>query len=298
MILFDWNNIVMSAFSNAGGFDEASRGRSMDPSAIRHIVLNNIRSVRKRFVGSHGSPVLCADHTNNWRRKIFPHYKASRRKGRESDPEMWRLIYGCFDVLREEFRENLPYPVVRVEGAEADDVIAVLSSFKDGFVSDNPMEDMIPLRNLVYSRDRDFLQLVTERTDWYNVQENEVVRWDTVDATTELLIKIIRGDVGDGVPNVFSPADVLVTEGTRQTPATKKRVQAIVDDAESMSPEVRERFELNRRMVDLMMIPRDVADRIVDEFHAAVENLPPRSGLLRYLSSHRLTQLTEHLNDF
>ena len=90
----------------------------------------------------------------------------------------------------EDLRNYFPYKVMRVEGAEADDVIGTLNDH----VSTNP--------NLIISSDKDFLQLQKYQgvSQWSPLTKT----WVKGDPEESLWEKMIKGDAGDGVPNILS----------------------------------------------------------------------------------------------
>ena len=80
---------------------------------------------------------------------IFPQYKAGRKKSRESSSHDWDNIFEFLNAFKDEMIEFMPYKVLEVYGAEADDIIAALCGeleFDNG-------------KTLILSGDKDFIQL-------------------------------------------------------------------------------------------------------------------------------------------
>ena len=75
----------------------------------------------------HGGFVICCDSPKNWRKESFPEYKANRKKKRETDTTDWTSLFEFLHQMIDDLREYFPYKVVKVESAEADDIIAVLT---------------------------------------------------------------------------------------------------------------------------------------------------------------------------
>jgi 5'-3' exonuclease len=90
------------------------------------MVLNTIRHNVKNF-RSYGTVIIACDNKKYWRKEYFPNYKASRKKNRESSVHDWNLIFECLNKIKQELKEFSPYSVIDVDGAEADDVIAILA---------------------------------------------------------------------------------------------------------------------------------------------------------------------------
>ena len=77
MILLDFSQTVI------GSFMGVARGASeVDEELLRHLVLSTIKTFRTKYHEEYGEMVICADSSRNWRREIFPQYKANRKAKR------------------------------------------------------------------------------------------------------------------------------------------------------------------------------------------------------------------------
>ena len=122
MILVDLNQVVISnLMTQINNYKE-----TVDDNLIRHMILNSILSIKKKFSSEYGNIVLCCDNKNFWRKDLYPHYKASRKKTREESGHDWNLIFNTISDVKRDLRENFPYKILEVEKAEADDIIGVL----------------------------------------------------------------------------------------------------------------------------------------------------------------------------
>ena len=102
MILIDYNAVAISTFL-------ASK-MLPDEDSMRHMILNQIRIYRGRFQREYGEICVVADNgTNNFRREIFPQYKAKRKKTRNESKVDWNEVYRCSDLVRDDIRDNFPY---------------------------------------------------------------------------------------------------------------------------------------------------------------------------------------------
>lgn len=146
MILIDLNQVLISNLMVQVNCNPKTK---VDENLVRHLALNCIRSYMKQFKATYGEAVLCCDSKKYWRRDIFPFYKSHRKKDRDSSGFDWETIFETLHKIRRELKEYFPYKVIEVEGAEADDVIAVLTK---KFSASEPI--------LVISNDRDFVQLL------------------------------------------------------------------------------------------------------------------------------------------
>tara|TARA_Y100000401_G_C8325733_1_gene228117 strand:+ start:6142 stop:6891 length:750 start_codon:yes stop_codon:yes gene_type:complete len=249
------------------------------------MVLNSLRSHRKKFAGEYGELVICCDSREYWRKSLFEHYKSHRKKDRENSSIDWNEIFKCLNKVKGEINNFLPYPLVEVNGAEADDVIAVLCSYEDE-------------KTLILSGDKDFMQLQSHP----NVHQYSPMQKKFIIAEDPLRFKkehIMRGDRGDGIPNFLSADDVFVTGG-RQKPLSKKKV----DHWLNLNPEVfcdykmMRGYRRNELLVDLDKIPEDISENIKLEYIHTTENGNGRSKLLSYFMENKLKNLMENINDF
>jgi hypothetical protein len=109
-----------------------------------------------------------------------------------------------------------------------------------------------------------------------------------------LLEHIIKGDAGDGVPNILSPDNSFVMN-IRQKPVTKKRLEEWID-INKMSSEVKRNYLRNKSLIDLSQVPESLQQSILEAYSA--ENTKDRSQLLNFFIKNRLKLLTESLSEF
>ena len=112
--------------------------------------------------------------------------------------------------------------------------------------------------------------------------------------------KMITGDTGDGVPNIFSDLDTLVTEGKRQTPVQKKKLAMWVEmTPEEFCKETKtptKRYTLNKQLMDLSETPPELAQAIMNEYNSYKP--APRSKVLSYLIKKRMKLMLDCIGDF
>ena len=274
--LVDFSQIVIGSYMMASKFSDA------DIDTVRPAVLNTLRLYRTKFVSEFGELILCCDDRKTWRKEIFPNYKASRKKTRAATSIDWENLYECLNQLKEELTEWFPYKLIQVEKAEADDVIAILVG-------------LINERSLILSSDKDFVQLHQFNVRQYSPIQKKFVEGD---AKWSLHEKIIKGDVGDGVPNIMSDDNVFVDEGRRQKPITKKKVDAWyeIDPDMYCSSEMLRNYNRNKQLVDLGEVPESIRINITKRFETTT--VGDRKRLLTYFINHRLKNLTESLSEF
>jgi 5'-3' exonuclease len=258
----------------------------LDEALIRHMVLNSLRSYAKQFKSKYGEIVVACDSRKYWRRDVFPFYKAHRKTDREKSAFDWHLIFETLNKIREELKENFPYKVIEVEGAEADDVIAVLT----GRMA--PNEDI-----LILSSDKDFVQL----QKYPNVSQYSPIlkRFIKTENASEYIKEhIIRGDRGDGIPNFLSPDNVFVL-GERQKVISKKKLQEWINSSAEdfcTTDTMLRGYKRNQMLVDLDFVPETIKEQIVEAFDKP--KLGSRQKMLNYFIENRLKNLLEVIDEF
>jgi hypothetical protein len=262
---------------------------------LRHMIVNSIRGYKKKFGEQYGDLVLACDSKNYWRKEIFPFYKKHRKKDREESGFDWKAIFEALDTIRDEIKNFFPYKVMWVEGAEADDIIAVLAKYSQQTLSENPLFSE-PEPFLVISGDHDFVQL----QKYANVKQFSPTQKKFVvpDSTPEraLLEHIIRGDKGDGIPNVLSP-DQSVYENIRQRPITNKKIDEWSDiNRRPQDLEFSARWIRNQTLVDFDHIPAKVTDDILNTYLALPDK--DRSKLFNYFINNKMKNMMELIEEF
>ena len=279
MILLDYSQTVI------GSFMAVSRGKPVvEEDLLRHTILNSIRMFRNKFTKDYGEMVICCDDKDNWRKEVFPEYKANRRKNRENDPTDWKTLFELLHEMREELTKYFPYKVMHVDTAEADDIIGVLVDHCE----ENP--------TLILSSDKDFIQLQKYQgvRQWSPLQKKFIVG----DPAESLYDKTIRGDTGDGVPNILSSDDTLITEGKRQTPITKKKMELWrgKKPEEFCNEAMLRNYHRNKTLVDLRETPESIRINIVNQYDN--QEAGDRSQLWNYFVDNRLKNLMDVIDEF
>jgi hypothetical protein len=282
MIIFDYNQVAISNLMEQIG----SSKTQVEEGLVRHMILNTIRTYVKKFKDSHGPEVVIAcDNKNYWRRDIFPHYKAGRKKARESSGHDWNTIFECLNKIREELRNHSPYKVVVVDTCEADDIIATLV-----------MKHSATQKVMILSSDKDFAQLQR----YPNVEQYSPILKKYIKEPLPLLqLKqlIIRGDKGDGIPNILSPDDVFVVGG-RQKPITEAKIIKWMnqESKEFCNDEMLRNFSRNEILIDLSKIPEKLVGEILHTYENAKGH--SRQDFMNYMIANRLKNLIEVIDEF
>jgi len=278
MIIIDYNGIAIGNI--------IAQKLAPEEDIIRHMILNSIRMYRQKFK-EYGDVVIVADAGGNWRKDYYPQYKAKRKSNRDDDKRDWQEIFRITNTVREELAENFPYKMVHVWGCEADDSIAQIVMSTQEFGQYEPV--------MIVSADHDFKQLqkfdnvkqFSPMTKKYVVEDNPRLG---------LQEKILKGDSGDGVPNVLSDDNVFVEERKQNVLSAKKK-QALLEDPKALGEEVYRNYLRNKKLIDLSETPENVSKEIINIFM----NQDPwhnKGKVFPYLVEKRCRLLIECVEEF
>lgn len=286
MILIDLNQVLLSGTMAQIA---SQKNIKLEEGLIRHMILNVLRTHIRNFRKDYGEVVLCCDNRKYWRKEFFPFYKAGRKKSREKSDLDWHMIFDMLAKFKVELKENFPYKVIDVEGAEADDIIGTLAPR-------HVMHEDV----LIISSDGDFLQLqmYNGRSQYkikqYNPAQKKYIV--SVDPLKELKEKIIGGDKGDGIPNILSSSDTFVRE-IRQTPITKNKMEKYLkEDIIEYDTTAATGYSRNATLIDLRNIPNDISEKIINTY----EDTKPasRQKILNYFIENKLKNLMDVIEEF
>ncbi len=301
MILIDYSQVALATILT---FQRELKGDEAEvKNLIRHVTLSTIKSYKKKYGAEYGEIVIATDGRKYWRKEVFAHYKASRKKSREASDLNWKLIFDTLSEMREDLKKYFPYKVVNVERAEADDIIAVLTEWcqHNELKQEGLMEE--PQKVLILSSDKDFKQLQLAPFSSGNVRQWAPMQKKFIQASKQEIMNftiehIVKGDSGDGVPNILSKDDVFVV-GDRQKPVSAKRLAEFYEkgiDA-CRNDEERRNWQRNATLVAFDNIPKDVKEQIISEY---LNSKPVKAKMvvMNYLIEHRCRLLLDELEDF
>jgi DNA polymerase I len=162
------------------------RNAKGEPTGAIYVMLNMLRRLLKDMPAEHAACVFDAKG-KTFRDDIYPQYKANR-------PPMPEDLAVQIAPLKEAI-VALGWPLLEIEGVEADDVIGTLAqqAERDG------------MKVVISTGDKDFAQLVNERVTLVNTMSNEVL--DEAGVEAKFGIKPTRfidylALVGDSIDNV------------------------------------------------------------------------------------------------
>lgn len=279
MIVIDYSGIAISNIF--------TQKLNVSESLIRHMILNSLRMYNLRYRKEYGQMVLACDG-GSWRKEIFPQYKAHRKASRDSSGLDWPEFFRILSLVRDEIAENLPYKVVHIQNIEADDIIGTLAEKTQNFGQHEPV--------MIVSADKDFIQL----QQYSNVRQFSPMTKNLVkekDPVRYLQEHIMRGDSGDGIPNILSPDNCFVDK-LRQKPISSKKIDAWIADYSNLSTQMEQEtyrnFQRNQALIDLSRVPQSKKDTIINTY----DSVKTHSNILNYLITKRCGLLIECAEEF
>lgn len=223
-----------------------------NPDFLTHILTSQVLSFADKFGASKTNKmVVCMDSTS-WRKEYydinkvqFPEMREMTYKGnRIKDPSIdWPVVYGRCDAITEVLKNYSDFYVMKVKGAEADDVIAILT------------KKFAPTETIwIPSGDKDFVQLQA-----HNVHQfDPIKKCFKPEQDVEMFKKIhcIAGDTGDNIP--------AIKPRTKEKTAIKMLKD--LDTLLQTNPEMRAKYKFNQDLILFENIPDWVEKNILDEY--------------------------------
>ncbi|WKC55095.1 ribonuclease H [Klebsiella phage R6_1] len=288
-MIIDISNISIATLMN--NFKPKEQA-SITIEMIRHLVLDTLRFNVVKFKGEYPEIVIAFDDRNYWRRQKAWYYKKRRQIEHEESEWDWDRLNNFLNPVFEEIRQNMPYLGLKVEFAEADDIIAVVTKKAVGEGR----------RVLVVSADSDFTQLQKYNgvRQWSPTQK----KWVTPkygSPRNDLRYKNIKGDKKDSIACIKIRNDYIVTkvEGERAPAVKSSELEAWLeadDPTTLMTPEWAARYKENEELRDFEFIPKDIENSIIEAYNT------PKSGskakMERYFMDNKLSRMFEKLSDF
>ena len=172
----------------------------------KYLILDELFNINQTFGPKYGDLVICLDVSAGgyWRKDVYPNYKSSRKKGREESDINFQEVFEHINELITQLEEHVPWKVIGVNRAEADDIMLVLAREYNPYeliLLHTPDKDMIQAQ-----RDNENVHQYSALTRKWIVPEN---KHETMDHW--ILEHVCLGDASDEVPKVvdhteFSPA--------------------------------------------------------------------------------------------
>jgi 5'-3' exonuclease len=222
---------------------------------IRMLIFDGINYYVRRFrimEEKDNKMVLCIDDGSSyWRRSIFPGYKRNRK--RESKFFNYAKVMNVFSSIIKEYKD-LSFVYMFIDEMEADDIIAVICDY-------HKEDDSVII---ILSNDKDFKQLLSNKVSLYSIRGGTK---RINDEEYDLFEHIIKGDYGDGIPNILTNIDKTFLEKNKRI--TKKMISNWSNEKtllENSDNSIKSRYLLNKQLIDLSSIPTELKGRIIEGY--------------------------------
>lgn len=283
VVLFDFNNLAIRVF-----FVKDIGATTVNPEygLWRFMVFDAIYKSLFR-IKDVSEIVLAVDDHHSWRKLYFERYKESRKKKRDEDRIDWNTLFGQMDDFLLKISEFIPFKVLKVQNAEADDTVAVICM--EG-------ED----RYHIISTDEDYLQLSAENVIIYNPRKKEEVSCE--DPEQFVVTKCLTGQSKDDIFNIKTPLDWGLTPdsiGKRKPGFGPKSAEKVLKAGYKQWLEennLEERFHVNRVLIDFKKIPKVIRKRIMNAYKGY--ELPEPDSFYHFCKIHNFKGYLDNFQQF
>ena len=241
----------------------------------KYLMINSFLTQIRKFEPTR--VIFTIDEKNNWRKDIYPEYKATRKIVKEKSAIDFEKFYAMMDSFIEELKTvftNCYF--IQATKCEGDDVIATL------------VERFKGSETILISTDKDFIQLMKfKKFKLYNPLKKQFVV--SINPKRDLEIKIIMGDKSDNIPAIKpktgpKTAEKLLNEG--------------LEELLNSSEDAKNNYERNRRLIDMTMIPKSIT-KYISEIYDRYELTPFNTRKVwQFMLTNRIRKIADSLNQF
>lgn len=278
ILLVDFNNLL---FRTLHARDVGIHSEVPSFTLWRYLVYDSIyQSIR--HIGNVSEVVLAIDDRNHWRKAYFPRYKEDRKAQRDKTGLNWDFIFKVVNKYVSDVKHHMPFKVLRIRSAEADDTIAIIAMETNK-------------KCIISSNDEDFLQLSSDRILIWSPSKREYI--SCPDTEKFLLEKFLTGQKKDGIFNVKTPTNWGKTEetfGKRKPPLGPVTAQKIMDEGVDQwieKNDYEKNFHRNKVLIDFRMIPNTIRNRIFDAYDNY--SFPPPENMYKFFKNYSMTGFIE-----
>lgn len=197
------------------------------------------------------------DHGRSHHRlACYPDYKANHDEKTVAQQALSDLVHRTIPVLQSLF-STMPLYQAQVDNCEADDLIAITTR-------------QIPVQHVIYSTDRDYLQLLSPRvylhdpSTKHHISHHSMLSTYGLGPDQWLDYKILLGDQGDnvpGIPGIGEKTAMLLMQRFGNLSALLSNLDdaiKITSRAKILSaPETQALLERNRQLMNLRALPQE-----------------------------------------
>ena len=192
-----------------------------------------------------------------WRNDLFSQYKGTREASNKNFTGGLVFKHTHAKILPE-IEEKFNCKLMKIERAEADDIIAVC---KNNIRSQTPERKVV-----IITSDTDYVQLLDDFTEIYTLSNSSLRKKSTGNHDLDVFIKTIRGDKSDNIPSCFK----RIGEKT----ATKYfHNRELLSKQFEKNPGSREQHLLNCNLIDFKNIPENISHKIMTLYRSLESGL-------------------------
>jgi hypothetical protein len=295
-LLFDFNNLAIRSFFGVKEITE--NPRDIQWGLWMYNVFNSIYTTLWKF--KHVEEVILAvDDSNSWRKAFYNRYKESRKTKKKESKIDWKELYAMMHKLSSDFKHHMPFKILKVKSAEADDVIGVLVKYMK-----NPC--------VIIARDEDYFQCFAKNKNIrvYDPISQKLYAPEDIGDIKEFLLKLVFcGQKKDDIPNIITPDDWGLTEetkgkrrpgfGDKAWDKMKGDIKGFIDAGHTNKyygeVDLHKNLRRNRILMDFDKIPNTIVDRILDGYNKS-HNLPPIDNAYLWFEKHSMKAFMEDIH--
>jgi hypothetical protein len=151
---------------------------------------------------------------------------------------------------------------------------------------------------MIVSSDKDFKQLHQyDNVKQFSPMLKKQITVNKKELHNWMIEHIVKGDAGDGIPNILSKDDVFML-GERQKPVSSKRLEEFYKDGmlACRTDEERRNWTRNVHLVNFSHIPTDIKEIVMEAFE--VEPKGDKTAIMNYLIKNRCRNLLNEIEEF
>jgi len=202
MILIDFSSILHRMVHTSVGNSNPAKvdGKYITEDfagLMKYYIMNDLFGIQQEHGPTFGELVICLDKSDNgyWRNDVYSGYKSNRKKTKDESEVNFDEIFVHVNELLNQIKMNLPWKIVEIPRAEADDLMLVLAR-----------EYSKHEKVLIHSPDKDMIQAQrnTENVFQWSALTKKWLKAETksADMNDWVLEHVCLGDASDGVPKV------------------------------------------------------------------------------------------------
>ena len=207
-----------------------------------------IDNLIKKYNSSYQQVFFCQDcqRSVNWRFNLYPKYKNNRTY----DEHIFDYFKRTIDIL-------IPYFIglgcysLSIHNAEADDIVYIITQK----LLSNTDKNIIIITN-----DYDYIQIIQNRVKIYNLKGLDLSTKIEQSPEIYLKMKIILGDKSDNIPTILKRCGKIKALKYATNPN-------LFEEKMNQDHKLRERYNLNKSLIDLSQIPLDIEKSIELNFN-------------------------------